>query len=244
MKKILLSLIAGMLLLSSAFAQSLVIKDKEGNDVSGQTITTYCAPAEGFFALTLDVFNVSDAAKNVMIKKYDVEMVEDSYSNICWVSCYPPFVAVTPEHIEIEAGGFSSNFSGDLTYGDIQGTSTVKYTFYDMDNVADSTSIEVAYIIGTLGIDNKQLAKMSSISNAYPNPAVSTTSIDYKLPAGVQSAQIKVVNLLGNTIQEISLNNSEGKAIVDVSNLSNGIYFYTLLVNNSAVTTRKLVVKR
>lgn len=244
MKKIVLTLIIGTFILSVGNAQSLVIKDKTGVDVSGQTIDHYCTPGVGFVSLGLDVYNVSDAAKNVKVRKNDMALVEGSFSNICWLSCYPDFVLETPDPILIEPGSFVTNFTGDLTYGSIQGTSTVKFTFFDMDNDSDSSFVVINFIIGTLGINNNVSLKAATVSNAYPNPAVSVASIEYKLPAGVRNASIKVNNLLGNIIREIALSNAEGKVTIDVANLSNGVYFYSLIIDNSAVSTRKFIVKR
>lgn len=244
MKRLLLSLSAGLLMVSAVFSQSFVVKDKEGNEVSGQTIDYYCAPSYGFGSVGLDVFNVATTAKNVKVRKYDNSLVEGSFSNICWVACYPDFVYETPDPILIEPGTFSPNFTGDITYGAIQGTSSVKFVFFDMDNAQDSSFVVINFIIGTLGVNNPAAIKSATVSNAYPNPAVSATNIDYRLPSGVSNAKIKINTLLGTTIREVSLSNSEGKAQVDVTNLPNGIYVYTLFVNNSAVATRKFVVQR
>ena len=246
MKRLLLSLSAGLLMVSTVFSQSFVVKDKEGNEVTGQTIDHYCAPSTGYamVSLGLDVFNVATTAKNVKVRKYDFNLVEGSTSSICWASCYQPNVFETPEPILIEPGTFSPNFTGDLSYGAIQGTSTVKFVFFDIDNSQDSSFVVINFIIGTLGVNNPAAIKSATVSNAYPNPAVSATNIDYRLPSGVSNAKIKINTLLGTTIREISLSNSEGKAQVDVTNLPNGIYVYTLFVNNSAVATRKFVVQR
>lgn len=244
MKRLLLSLSAGLLMVSTVFSQSFVVKDKEGNEVTGQTIDHYCAPSYGFGSIGLDVFNNASTAKNVKVRKYDNSLVEGSFSNICWVACYPDFILESPDPILIEPGTFSPNFTGDITYGAIQGTSTVKFVFFDMDNAQDSSFVVINFIIGTLGVNNPAAIKSATVSNAYPNPAVSATNIDYRLPSGVSNAKIKINTLLGTTIREISLSNSEGKAQVDVTNLPNGIYVYTLFVNNSAVATRKFVVQR
>ncbi len=244
MKKILLSLIIGTFILSVGNAQSLVIKDKTGVDVTGQVLEHYCAPGAGFVSLGLDVFNVSSADKNVKVRKYDLLLADSTASNICWASCYPDFVMETPEPLLIEAGSFVTNFTGDLSYRSIQGLSSVKFVFFDMDNQNDSSFVTINFIVGTLGIDNAASLKSATVSNAYPNPAVSVVNIEYKLPAGVRNASIKVNNLLGNAIQEITLSNAEGKVTIDVANLSNGVYFYSLIVDNSAIATRKFIVKR
>jgi len=244
MKKTLLFLLFSILMLSFVSAQSLVVKDKSGVDISGQTIDHYCAPSVGFVSLGLDVFNVSSTAKNVKIRKYDEVLVEGSYSNICWVACYPDFILETPEPILIDAGSFSQNFTGDMTYGSIQGTSTVKFVFFDMDNQTDSTFVTINFVIGTLGVNNKPKLANVEMSNAYPNPVIGVSFIDYKLPQSVAGAYIRINNLLGTTVREIPLDRSQGKVTLDAGNLKDGVYFYSLIVNKSATITRKFVVKR
>lgn len=244
MKRILLSIVASFLISSAVSSQSLIIKDKQGNEVTGQTIEHYCVPSYGFGSIGLDVFNNSSTAKNVKVKKYDLSLADSTTSNICWVACYPDWTYITPDPLLIEPGSFTPNFTGDLTYRSIQGLSTVKFVFFDIENETDSSFVTINFIVGTLGVNNPAAIKSATVSNAYPNPAVSATNIDYRLPSGVSNAKIKINTLLGTTIREISLSNSEGKAQVDVSNLSNGIYVYTLFVNNSAVATRKFVVQR
>ena len=97
--------------------------------------------------------------------------------------------------------------------------------------------------MGHLGIDANAKAG-ASISNVYPNPATSASYVDYKLPKSVIGASLRINNLLGVTVMEIPLDRTEGKATINVSNLKEGIYFYSLIVNNSATHTRKFVVKR
>lgn len=244
MKKTLLSFLVSILMLSFVSAQSLVVKDKSGLDVSGQTIDHYCAPGYGFGSIGLDVFNVASVAKSVLVQKYDISLVDSTSSNICWVSCYPDWTFITPEALVIEAGSYSPNFTGDLSYRSVQGTSTVKFVFFDMDNRNDSTSVTINFVIGTLGVNNKPKLTNVEMSNAYPNPVMGVSFIDYKLPQSVAGAYIKINNLLGTTVREIPLDRNQGKVALDVANLKDGVYFYSLIVNNSAAITRKFVVKR
>ncbi|NTW25456.1 MAG: T9SS type A sorting domain-containing protein [Lentimicrobium sp.] len=243
MRKSILFLIAGMLMVSSVVAQSFVIKDKSGVEVTGQTVDHICPPADGFVSLGMDVFNVSDARKNVKVRKHEMAMVEGSEISICWLACYPPFIFETPDPINIEPGTFSPNFTGDITYLTTQGTTTAKFVFFDVDNPTDSSFVIVNFIIGTLGL-NDNPAALSNLSNAYPNPASSNVYFDYSLPSNTGNAQIRINNLLGTTVREITLDKNEGKAQLDVNSLKNGIYFYSLMINNSATITRKFVVKR
>lgn len=238
-------LIATLLYFATLSAQSLQLKDKEGADITGTTIDLLCAPASGYASFKLDVLNVAAVAKNVKVKKIELNMLPAVEGlTICWVSCYPPFVYESPDAITIEPNQLCTNFEGDLVYpAGTLGSSTVKFVFFDMDNPNDSSYVIVNYNIGYVG-RSENLAKSVKVSNAYPNPATSVIYFDYKLPANTSSAQIKVSNLLGNIVSTIELTKNEGKAEINVNNLKNGVYFYTIMINNSATVTRKLVVKR
>jgi|GEM_PF-573292 len=190
------------------------------------------------------VKNINAVSVNTRVKKYDLSLIEGTNSNICWgPSCYPPFVFDTPEAVLLASGATDESFRGDYTHSGIQGTSKVRFTIYNVDNPNDSLSFVVNYTVGYVGIPETVLVN-AELGNAYPNPVVSTLNVDYKLVQGTSKAFLRISNLLGTTIAEVNLNKTEGKASMDVSNLKNGIYFYSLMINNSAAITRKFVVKR
>jgi len=82
-----------------------------------------------------------------------------------------------------------------------------------------------------------------SISDIYPNPAISFVNIDYQLTPQVKTAQIRIVNLLGTLVTEAEIERNVNKLTIDVSQLKNGIYFYTLLINGAVYQTQKLIVQ-
>jgi hypothetical protein len=244
MKKTLLFLLVSILMLPFVSAQSLVVKEKSGIDVSGQTIEQYCVPGHGDGSRALDVYNIGNETKSVKVKKYDISLVDSVYSHFCWLSCYPDFITISPDSIFIDAGSFSTNFTGDLTYKSVKGTSKIKFVFFDSENETDSTFVIIDFIIGTVGINDLPKLANVEMSNAYPNPVMGVSFIDYKLPQSVAGAYIRINNLLGTTVREIPLDRSQGKVTLDAGNLKDGVYFYSLIVNKSATITRKFVVKR
>jgi len=79
----------------------------------------------------------------------------------------------------------------------------------------------------------------------YPNPFNPSTKIRYSITE-YSSISLKVFNLLGEEI--VTLFNGEQSAGVyeatfNASNLSSGIYFYTLKTNNSSFTKKMLLVR-
>ncbi|MFY9310607.1 MAG: tail fiber domain-containing protein [Bacteroidia bacterium] len=75
-----------------------------------------------------------------------------------------------------------------------------------------------------------------------PNPFAEQTSISYYLPDNTQKAQMLFYNSQGRLIQSVDLK-EKGKGMVNVfaSDLSNGIYTYTLVVDGKIIETRKMV---
>lgn len=225
-------------------SQSFEVTYNGGLLSNDQQISVLYEPSHDPVEVMADVKNINTVPVSVRVKKYDYKLLENTSANICWgPSCYPPFVYDTPEAVIIESGATDNTFRGDYTHGGVQGTSVIRYTFYNTENPSDSLSFLVSYTIGYVGVDDVVVTD-PEISNAYPNPASSTVGFDYVLPQSSEKATIRVTNLLGTIIDVITLDKTSGKATLDVSNLKNGIYFYSLMINNSAKYTRKFVVKR
>lgn len=65
----------------------------------------------------------------------------------------------------------------------------------------------------------------------YPNPATGMTRIDVEIPTGVSQLDLTVTDMNGKVVKRLNLTNlSVGKESIelDVSDLSNGQYFYTV----------------
>jgi hypothetical protein len=68
--------------------------------------------------------------------------------------------------------------------------------------------------------------------------------VDYKILNDRIKAKLVVHNLLGNVVGEYSLPILENFVRVKTDDLSAGIYFYTLYVDDESVMTRKLIVRK
>jgi len=77
---------------------------------------------------------------------------------------------------------------------------------------------------------------------AYPSPAGTWVTFDYVLPLNETEALITISDVNGKTIKRISLSAARGQKVVEVRNIHNGIWFYTL---HSGVQTKsgKLVIQ-
>jgi streptogramin lyase len=90
--------------------------------------------------------------------------------------------------------------------------------------------------------DISELPIEFSISNNFPNPFNPTTTIEYYIPYST-FVSIEVSDILGNKVKTL-LNEQKYsgnyKILFDASNLTSGVYFYTLRTNNY-VKTKKMV---
>ncbi|MDO9512562.1 MAG: T9SS type A sorting domain-containing protein [Bacteroidales bacterium] len=129
------------------------------------------------------------------------------------------------------------------------------YLVYNADNEpglaldSDHGYIDNREIVATIakpeimGVNNAAKAKFS-VSQNHPNPADGLTRFSIE-SASLQNVVVEVTSITGQTLQSINLGNvNAGKRLVEINttNLTSGIYFYTVRSGNSSVT-KKMVVK-
>lgn len=242
MKKILL-LIVTVFMVSWLFSQSLELYfEGELMDPMAE-ITLTAHPDSGMMIIdTLDVKNISNATLDIICVREIVENIEGTVNTFCWGGqCYPPFVDTSSTPTTIAPQAISIEFSGDHAPNGFVGVTKVKYTFYDMANPDDNAIIFVNYDASeTISIDDNN--EHLILSKAYPNPANNIVSVDYQVEKNA-GAHVAIFNLLGSKIKEIALTESFGTLTINTSDFVEGIYFYSLLVNNEASQTQKLIIK-
>lgn len=245
MKKILLLLFC-LSFFSGIFAQNFSLLDTNGVAIaSGSTIQFVGNPTDLVIQAVVYLKNNSDAAKDVKVKKviHAGDTLAGTVNTFCWGLCFPPTTYVSPFSQNILPGDTCKQFYGDYNPLNIPGVSKITYVFYDVDNTNDSVSVVVKYYGSPAGI-NDDLIGQVTFSAAYPNPAVNVVYADYTIPESVNRASIVITNMLGSKVKEVSLHDRSGKARIAVSDLINGIYFYSLRADDQLLLTRKFVVRR
>ncbi len=162
------------------------------------------------------------------------------------MNCYPPNGTLSATNLQIAANqtvGASSGYAlkADIDPGDCCGTYVVRYTAFNTANANDSTSFTITYMVSNCtGISNSH--KAFELGTASPNPVSALATLKYDFYSTPENASIKVYNMVGSLVKEIKLEGSEGKAVIDATTFSDGIYFYSLNVNDKVINTKKLVV--
>lgn len=85
----------------------------------------------------------------------------------------------------------------------------------------------------SVGIDGTTLPASSLLSQNFPNPASSTTTIDYTLRESTSATSIRIYNATGTlilTLDEGSRPAGRHSRMIDVSQLPSGSYLYQLVI--------------
>ncbi len=240
MKKFIFTLSFITILLGAAFSQSLEIYFENELLEPDQEITVAGEASSDAIVLdAIDVKNTGSTALSVKCVRENIEIVPNTTNSFCWGLCYPPTTDTSAVAVSIDAGGIYDEFSGDYYPDGNEGSSTIKYTYYDENNPSDKISVVVVYST-TVGIDDPTDYKLSA---AYPNPANSFVKFDYDFNEMPENSKVMIFDLLGSTVKEINVNNRYGSLKVNTSDLKDGIYFYSLVINNEPTKTQKLIVK-
>lgn len=241
MKKILLFFAVVLVTAFSANAQYVLSIDGEplGDTVTIATDDPTVLEIEFKVIFT----NNSGHDANIKVARNEIELADDAESYFCWGACYPPSVDTSGSQMFIAAGAstMEGDFSAHYSLG-APGISWISYTFYNIDNVDEMVKVVVKFDTRPNGID-ENILKNTWISELYPNPSTSFVNIDYSIPTGVESASVRVVNLVGSVVIEQTLDASSTNHNMNVSELKSGIYFYSLLLNEEVYSTKKLIVK-
>ena len=204
----------------------------------------------------MTVYNLTDNALNVLIKKEEIKIVEGTNNSFCWGTCFAPTVFVSPHPKEVAAHGCSAD--GELSFHynldpegisfgtngiDITlwpaGTTIIKYYAYPENNPDDKVCIEVWFAYNATNVNEHHV----SFGQALPNPASTTVHFDIE-NCGNVVINAELYNLLGQEVKSQTANALQNKIEFNVSDLQPGIYFCRFNINGEMVKTEKFIVKR
>ncbi|MFR1236999.1 MAG: T9SS type A sorting domain-containing protein [Barnesiella sp.] len=90
-----------------------------------------------------------------------------------------------------------------------------------------------------------QASDNAALLQNVPNPFDKETRIGYTLPSTVSSAQLLVYDLQGNQLKNIPvISRGKGEVVIQASELSAGMYVYTLLADGKEVATKRMILTK
>ena len=230
----------------SGHAQSLQLSNIHGVIAPNAIIIQAGTPDSLEMITYLNVKNIGTGTMSVYCKKSELSMLDSTQMTMCWADgCYPPDVNVSPSAKTIQAGETITDFVGH--YSQIaylpfmKGESVIRWVFYDAEDDNDSMSVTIKYTSYPVGVE-ETTQPLATLSNASPNPASAHASFSYFVPSG-SVGEIIIRNVLGSTIHSEKLPSGHGTSTINTTNLSNGIYFYSLLVDGKLCQSKRLIVK-
>lgn len=230
-------LFAFLIFTMAASAQSLVLSYEGETLEPNEEITVTGSPWGTEIVVELDVTNTSNNTINVLIQRYENDMLPGTSSGICWGLCYPPSTGLTPTALPIDAGQTNdSDFSGHYYPGNAIGMSTISYVFFDENNENDSTMVVVHFDGMPTGIND--VNAVSAV--AYPNPAQDQVVISLDQNS-TNALNFELLSLDGKLIE--SQATSSGSASFNTTTLENGIYLYRVLENGKQIYSNRVIVK-
>ncbi|MBW8049415.1 MAG: S8 family serine peptidase [Cytophagales bacterium] len=78
----------------------------------------------------------------------------------------------------------------------------------------------------------------------YPNPAGKSFKVTLKLDNTSNNAHFHLYDILGNKVLNYRINNLHGTINFNTNNIPNGLYFYTIIVNNNTIARDKLIIHK
>ena len=83
------------------------------------------------------------------------------------------------------------------------------------------------------------------IQNMYPNPASDKINLELNLPKDQESYQIQIIHLTGKVVEQVTLGGfGQERFSLDISTLSNGLYYLVLSDNKGRIETLPLAINR
>ena len=219
-------------------------------EVLGDTVTFHNDPATEEVIFDGIVTNNSDDTDTILITRRRIHQEENTSHYFCWGACFAPnnadslFRPGEDYYIVLGPGESTDEFEFAAHYfpNGVIGVSMFEYTFYNKNDSDENVSVVAVFDTRTDGITD-QIMDKGFISDLYPNPATSYVTINYDLPAEVTSADVRIVNILGSVVKDEQMNRNASGMRMDISDLTNGVYFYSIIINGEVYKTKKLIVK-
>lgn len=170
----------------------------------------------------------------------------DPVASIGWIATY-----LDDQRMLLNVGPFTlkENEDKEIFVGYIVGQGTIplgaipvakEWSHDDQIYYDNNFDITVSDIL-----DHNLIVSNFQLYQNYPNPFNPTTQIKFTLPESGE-AKLTIFDVLGNEIEALVngyLDSGSFEYFFDASDLSSGIYFYTLQYNNSILSKKMIILK-
>ena len=195
---------------------------------------------------TLILQNESDQTKEYILKFMRGNIASTQQIKICLGNtCYDPKKDLAKVKLKLNPGEVYTDLYLEFDLGITGAKGTFDLHFANTENLRDVFVIESVYHVESPDSDDKEVnLRDIYLGSVYPNPSSRVAQLDYNIKNPRITARIVVNSFIGNPVYDLLLDPKQNSLAINVTDLNPGIYFYTLIVDNKNIVTKKLVVKR
>jgi hypothetical protein len=230
------SLILWLLLsaVGTAIGQGFEIVDRQD---------TYQAVISETIQIPIRVRNTTDKAQFYVIRKSSSEMGSSQKGYFCLGrNCLEQGTDEFTKRVE---PGQTVDLYYTLETGFVTGLASLRFEVFMRGNPQQAVEHNVAVQITEKRETNFVFQSRDiTIHDVYPNPVNDQAFIDYSIHNESIKAKVVIHNILGRTMNETELPVFETRIRLSAEELTTGIYFYTLYLDNDGVLTGKLIVRK
>jgi hypothetical protein len=226
------------------YCQNIVLLNTDTADISNAIVNINMAPSTTNTTEVL-IRNSGSVADTLKVTRSVQVADPNDLTQFCFGGlCYSYTTNVSSLTLIVPPGetkGFFDNgFHAAYSASSSTITRKVHYKFYNIHNALDSAGVSFHYLF-TTGIDDMSIEN-NTLSNAYPNPTNSTVSFKYNLNNTSEKGKIVFYDMLGKSVKEVMLNDRQGSIKINITDLNPGIYFYTYMVDDKTISSKKLII--
>jgi len=203
--------------------------------------TVYGGYADGTISTHFDVMNTGNSTIATHMFRMDANALSGTSNYFCWgVNCYPPSTSHSTVTTDVAAGATEGSFIGYYLPNNVQGISPIGYCIYVEGDSANTVVCHTINYDASFANGLEEQKRVSTMEAASPNPANQMATVAYN-NAG-NRAELVLFDMLGSKVQSQVINHQNGVVIINTTDLKNGVYFYSMVVDGQTIATQKLIV--
>lgn len=202
------------------------------------TLKIIGSPSEPINEIIVYVSNMHDTGGLINVERRIIENFNGSDNHFYWNTSKKS----TRKKNFIEAFESNKELVFEFIPNNYSGKSVIEYTISLNNNPDKSISFIIEYQISQTPNALADLNKFS-VSEAYPNPVITEAKFDYIFPIHYREAKIIIRSLLGSVIVEQTFEGTQGTLNINLQDVHNGIYFYSIVIEGEIKETKKLIIK-
>jgi len=183
------------------------------------------------------VINTSNTAVRIKMRSEVLEAAVGSQNYFCLSLCYAPGITESPDFEQIEPGDTLKSFKGYYRPNGALDAASIKYTFFNINNLTDSIQLVGRFFpspLTILTIDENKL-------QLFPNPADEVLQVNFKIKNN-ENSSIVVFNSLGQKIYSETITDNLSNFKINTTNFINGVYFCSISEGGKLLKTERFMV--